>query len=105
MTALTHQLASRTLAAAAFMAAVVLGLIAALILGITATSGHPAGGPSGRTTPGSQPVPGPGSRALMLGAAATSGHPAGGPSGRTTPGSQPVPGPGFRQPGCLICAR
>jgi hypothetical protein len=39
MTALTHQLTSRTLATAAFVAAAVAGLIVALALGISATSG------------------------------------------------------------------
>jgi hypothetical protein len=62
MTALTHPGTSRTLVAA-FMVAAVLGLIVALVLGITATSGPPAGGHSGRTTSGSQPAPGPGFRA------------------------------------------
>jgi hypothetical protein len=63
MTALNHQITSRTLAATAFMVAALAGLIVALVLGITATSGHPAGGHSGRTTSGSQSAPGPGFRA------------------------------------------
>jgi hypothetical protein len=63
MTALTHQLTSRTLVAAAFVAAAVAGLIVALALGISATSGPPGGSHSGPATTGSQPAPGPGFRA------------------------------------------
>ena len=59
MTALTHQLTGRTLAAAAFVAAVVAGLIVALALGISATSGPPGGGHSGPATSGSHGAPGP----------------------------------------------
>jgi hypothetical protein len=62
MTALTHPSTSRTLAATVILAAAALGLIVALVLGITATSGRPAGGHSGRATSGSQPAPGPGFR-------------------------------------------
>jgi len=63
MTALTHQLTSRTLAAAAFVAAAVAGLIVALALGISATSGPSGGGHNGPATSGSQSAPGPGFRA------------------------------------------
>ena len=63
MTALTHQLTSRTLAAAAFVAAAVAGLIVALALGISATSGAPGGGHSGPATSGGQLAPGPGFQA------------------------------------------
>jgi len=57
MTALTHQITSRTLVAAAFIVAALAGLIVALALGISATSGQ-------GTRPASvnQPAPAPGFR-------------------------------------------
>ena len=58
MTALTH----RTLIAAAFFAAALAGLIIALALGISATSGHSPSGQGGRPASVNQPAPGPGFR-------------------------------------------
>ncbi|HEV2253401.1 MAG TPA: hypothetical protein VGS06_09435 [Streptosporangiaceae bacterium] len=62
MTALTHQITSRTLVAAAILAAALAGLIIALALGISATSGHSSSGQGGRPASVNQPAPGPGFR-------------------------------------------
>jgi hypothetical protein len=62
MTALTHQITSRTLIAAAFFVAALVGLIVALALGISATSGHSPSSPGSRPASVNQPAPGPGFR-------------------------------------------
>ena len=62
MTALTHQITSRTLVAAAFIVAALAGLIVALALGISATSGHSPSGQGTRPASVNQPAPGPGFR-------------------------------------------
>jgi hypothetical protein len=55
MNALTHQITSRTLVAAAFLVAALAGLIVTLVLGMAATSGHSPGGQGGRGTDFRQP--------------------------------------------------
>lgn len=62
MTALTHQITSRTLIAAAFIAAALAGLIVALALAISAASGHSPSGQGARPASVNQPAPGPGFR-------------------------------------------
>ena len=62
MTALTHQITSRTLIAAAVIVAALAGLIVALALAISATSGHSSSGQGGRPASVNQPPPGPGFR-------------------------------------------
>jgi hypothetical protein len=62
MTALTHQITSRTLVAAAFIVAALAGLIVALALAISATSGHSSSGQGGRPASVNQPAPGAGFR-------------------------------------------
>jgi len=62
MTALTRQITSRTLVATAFLAAALAGLIIALALGISATSGHSPSGQGTRPASVNQPPPAPGFR-------------------------------------------
>jgi hypothetical protein len=62
MTALTHQITSRTLVAAAVIVAALAGLIVALALAISATSGHSPSGQGGRPASVNQPAPGAGFR-------------------------------------------
>lgn len=62
MTALTHQITSRTLVAAVFIVAALAGLIVALALGISPASGHSPSGQGSRPASVNQPAPGPGFR-------------------------------------------
>ena len=62
MTALTPQITSRHLVAAVLIAAALAGLLIALVLGITATSGRSSGSPAGQSTSVSHPPPGTGFR-------------------------------------------
>jgi F0F1-type ATP synthase membrane subunit c/vacuolar-type H+-ATPase subunit K len=61
MTALTTQITSRTLVAAVLTVALA-GLMVALVLGITATSGRSAGNQESQSTSVSHPAPGTGFR-------------------------------------------
>ena len=58
MTALTHQITSRTLVTTAFLAAAIAGLIVALLLGTLATSGRSPSGHRAQSTSVSQPARG-----------------------------------------------
>jgi len=96
MTALTHQLTSRTLAATALVVAALAGLIAALALAITVASGHSPTGQIGRPASVSR-----GSTSAVVQTAP------GKIAAINSYGAPPPPAPrtDFGQPGCLVCYR